>query len=153
MHFSLGVHAVLSVLELFTFSNLAVFVSLNDSANTQFMHTIIALLYPQMHVFTIPIRQKTCVMHTVFFSTSITNGQAKTHYRKCGIMCCNITHLTVNIYKRQSWLQLTTNFVTSNKECYFTRIICQQTILVKYHALIVIFEKEAQFEIVVCCIL
>ena len=31
------------------------------------------------------------------------------------------------------------------------RIVCQQTILMKYHALIVIFEKEAKFEIVVCC--
>ena len=31
------------------------------------------------------------------------------------------------------------------------RIVCQQTILMKYHALIVIFEKAAQFEIVVCC--
>ena len=31
------------------------------------------------------------------------------------------------------------------------RIVCQQTILVKYHALFVIFEKAAKFEIVVCC--
>ena len=30
-------------------------------------------------------------------------------------------------------------------------IICQQTILMKYHALFVIFEKVAKFEIVVCC--
>ena len=27
----------------------------------------------------------------------------------------------------------------------------QQTILMKYHALFVIFEKAAKFEIVVCC--
>ena len=31
------------------------------------------------------------------------------------------------------------------------RIVCQQTILMKYHALLVIFEKAAKFEIVVCC--
>ena len=28
---------------------------------------------------------------------------------------------------------------------------CQQTILMKYHALSIIFEKAAKFEIVVCC--
>ena len=28
------------------------------------------------------------------------------------------------------------------------RIVCQQTILVKYHAIFDIFEKEAKFEIV-----
>ena len=33
------------------------------------------------------------------------------------------------------------------------RIDCQQTILMKYHALFVIFEKAAKFEIVVCCII
>ena len=37
-----------------------------------------------------------------------------------------------------------------NKVWYFMRIVCQQ-ILVKYHALFVIFEKAAKFEIVVCC--
>ena len=31
------------------------------------------------------------------------------------------------------------------------RILCQQTILIKYCALFVIFEKAAKFEIVVCC--
>ena len=31
------------------------------------------------------------------------------------------------------------------------RIVCQQTILMKYHALFVIFEKAAKFDIVVCC--
>ena len=30
-------------------------------------------------------------------------------------------------------------------------IVCQQTILMKYHALLVIFDKAAKFEIVVCC--
>ena len=30
------------------------------------------------------------------------------------------------------------------------RIVCQQTILMKYHALFM-FEKAAKFEIVVCC--
>ena len=30
------------------------------------------------------------------------------------------------------------------------RIVCQQTILMKYHALFVIFEKAAKFSIVVC---
>ena len=36
------------------------------------------------------------------------------------------------------------------KAWYFMRIVCQQTILMKYHALFVIFEKAAKFEIVVC---
>ena len=31
------------------------------------------------------------------------------------------------------------------------RIVCWQKILMKYHALFVIFEKAAKFEIVVCC--
>ena len=31
------------------------------------------------------------------------------------------------------------------------RIVCQQTILKKYQALFIIFEKAAKFEIVVCC--
>ena len=31
------------------------------------------------------------------------------------------------------------------------RIVCQQTILMKYHALFVIFENIAKFEIVLCC--
>ena len=31
------------------------------------------------------------------------------------------------------------------------RIVFQQTILMKYHALFVIFEKEAKILIVVCC--
>ena len=59
--------------------------------------------------------------------------------------------------KRQSQLQQMTNFATSflvfdkNKVWYFMRIVCQQTILMKYHALLVIFEKAAKFEIVVCC--
>ena len=30
------------------------------------------------------------------------------------------------------------------------RIVCQQTILIKYHALFVGFEKAAKFEIIVC---
>ena len=30
------------------------------------------------------------------------------------------------------------------------RIVCQQIILMKYHALLVIFEKAAKFEIVIC---
>ena len=30
------------------------------------------------------------------------------------------------------------------------RIVCQQKILMKYHALFVIFEKAANFKIVVC---
>ena len=54
-------------------------------------------------------------------------------------------------------LQQTINFAASfliferNKEWYFMRIVCQQTILMKYHALIVISEKVANFEIAVCC--
>ena len=43
------------------------------------------------------------------------------------------------------------NFQKKNKAWYFMRIVCQQTILMKYHALLVIFEKTAEFEIVVCC--
>ena len=31
------------------------------------------------------------------------------------------------------------------------RIVCQQTILMKYHALLVIYEKAVKFEIIVCC--
>ena len=31
------------------------------------------------------------------------------------------------------------------------RIVCWQTILMKYHSLLDIFEKAAKFEIVVCC--
>ena len=31
------------------------------------------------------------------------------------------------------------------------KIVCQQTILTKYHALFVIFEKAAKFEINICC--
>ena len=59
--------------------------------------------------------------------------------------------------KRQSQLQQMTNFATSflifekNKVRYFMRIVCQQTILMKYHALFVSFEKASKFEIVVCC--
>ena len=34
-----------------------------------------------------------------------------------------------------------------NKAWYFMRIVCQQTILMKYHALFVIFEKAGKFEI------
>ena len=36
-----------------------------------------------------------------------------------------------------------------NKVRYFTGITCQQTFLMKYHALFVIFEKAAKFLIVV----
>ena len=38
-----------------------------------------------------------------------------------------------------------------NKVRYFIRIVCQQTILMKYHVLYVNFENAANFEIVVCC--
>ena len=31
------------------------------------------------------------------------------------------------------------------------KMVCQQMILMKYHALFVIFEIEAKFETVVCC--
>ena len=31
------------------------------------------------------------------------------------------------------------------------RIVCQQTVLMNCHALFVIFEKAAKFEIAVCC--
>ena len=67
------------------------------------------------------------------------------------------SHHEVLPLKRQSQLQQTTNLVTlfqifeKNKVWYFMRIVCQQTILMKYHALFVIFEKATKFEIVVCC--
>ena len=50
--------------------------------------------------------------------------------------------------KHQSRLRQTTNFVTSlliferNKEWYFMRIVCKQTILMKYHALFVILKMR-----------
>ena len=59
--------------------------------------------------------------------------------------------------KRQSQLQQRTNFAKSfpifdkNKVWYYMRIVCLQTILMKYHALFVIFEKAAKVESVVCC--
>ena len=59
--------------------------------------------------------------------------------------------------KRRRQLQQTTNFSTSfsifekNKVWYFMRIVCKQTILMKYNALFVIIEKAAKFGIVVCC--
>ena len=54
-------------------------------------------------------------------------------------------------------MQQTTNYATSalvfnkNKVRYFMRIVCQQTILMKYHTLFVIYEKAVKFEIVICC--
>ena len=36
-----------------------------------------------------------------------------------------------------------------NKVWYYMRIVFQQTILLKYHALYIIFEKAGKFEIVV----
>ena len=45
---------------------------------------------------------------------------------------------------------ISSNF-EKNKVWYFMRIVCSQTILMKYHALFVIFEKAAKFEIVACC--
>ena len=38
-----------------------------------------------------------------------------------------------------------------NKVRYFMRIVCQQTILMKHHALLLFSEKAAKFETVVCC--
>ena len=42
-------------------------------------------------------------------------------------------------------------FPNFRKEWYFIRIVCQQTNFIKYHALFVIFEKEAKFENAICC--
>ena len=62
------------------------------------------------------------------------------------VVCCK---LQVALYA--------VNFVTyilifeGNTEWHSMRIVCQQTILMKYHSLFVIFEKAARFEIVVCC--
>ena len=79
-------------------------------------------------------------------------------------MKINLIKMVINLHglfylplKRQSRLQQTTNFVAfflvfdKNKVWYFMRIVCQQTILMKGHALFVIFEKAAKFEIVICC--
>ena len=55
--------------------------------------------------------------------------------------------------KRQSQLQQTTILATSfpifeeNKVWYLMRIVCLQTILMKYHALLVIFEKSANLKL------
>ena len=38
-----------------------------------------------------------------------------------------------------------------NKEWYYMRIVCQQMILMKYHALFVILEEASTFDILVCC--
>ena len=70
---------------------------------------------------------------------------------------CYLYLMLFNPVKRQSRLQQMTNFVTSflifdkNKVWYYMRIVCQKTILMKCHALFVIFEKAAKFAIVVCC--
>ena len=54
-------------------------------------------------------------------------------------------------------MQQTAYFATSflvfdkNKECYFMRHVCQKTILMKYHALFVNFEKAVKFDIAVRC--
>ena len=64
----------------------------------------------------------------------------------------NFVYISLRL-KHQSWLQQMTNFATSflifkrNKEWYFMRMVCQQTILMKYHALFVIFEKEANLKL------
>ena len=52
--------------------------------------------------------------------------------------------------KSQSQLQQTTNFgisfpIFDKNKVYYMRIVCQQTILMKYHALFVTFEKAAKF--------
>ena len=65
-----------------------------------------------------------------------------------------------HIYKAMGWqaaavddkfCDIFPNFSKKNKVWYFMRIICQQKIFMKYHALFVIFEKAAKFENVVCC--
>ena len=57
--------------------------------------------------------------------------------------------ISINFLKCQSRLQQMTNFVTSI--LILEKI--KQMILEKYHALFVVFEKAAKFEIVVCCTL
>ena len=73
-------------------------------------------------------------------------------------LCWDASNTQINSpLKRKWWLQQTTNFVTSfqifdkNKVWYYRRLVCQQTILMKYHALFVNFEEAAKFAIVVCC--
>ena len=66
--------------------------------------------------------------------------------------CKRVKHVTL----KAPQLQQTTNFGTSylifekNKVWYFMRIVCRQTILMKYHGLFVFFEKAAKFQIPVC---
>ena len=61
--------------------------------------------------------------------------------------------VTVYSLKRQSGLQQTPNFgiffpiFDKNKVRYYMRIVCQQTILMKYHALFVIFEKRQNLKL------
>ena len=56
-----------------------------------------------------------------------------------------------SLKKIHGWAQMKVPLFERNKVWYFMSIVCQQTILMKYHALFVIFEKAAKFEIVVCC--
>ena len=55
--------------------------------------------------------------------------------------------------KCKSQLQQTTNFVTSfqilekNKIRYFKRLVCQQTILIKYHALLLFLKKRQNLKL------
>ena len=68
----------------------------------------------------------------------------------CDINFKMICHNSLYPLKRQSGLQQTTNYGTSflifekNKVWYFMRIICQQTILKKYHALFFFFWKSSK---------
>ena len=43
--------------------------------------------------------------------------------------------------------QILRHLSKKNKVCYFMRIVCQQKILMKYHALFVIFEKQQNFKL------
>ena len=57
-------------------------------------------------------------------------------------------------HRRQIFLhffQFSKKKIKKNKGKYFMRIVCQQTIIMKHHALLLFFEKAAKFEIVVCC--
>ena len=62
----------------------------------------------------------------------------------------NTVKMPITIAANDKFCDIFPNF-QKNKVWYFMRIVWQQTILMKYYALFVNFEKAAKFEIVACC--
>ena len=83
--------------------------------------------------------------------------KARAQVIKTGLSCCSPNtggnQLTlkapITTAADDNFCEIFPNF--RKNKVYFMRIVCQQTILMKYHALFVIFEKAAKFAIVVCC--